>query len=220
MVMLPVPMSNEVVPSGTRVNFLSVLVMLGVTAVGGLGLLLAGSIGSIVRGRWYSANRLGQMRDSVARGTTPQRTFVEQFDSLTTTAKDRAAAARALREFRTSNPGAVPLAELVWMGYGRMLYQQDKVSSTEIRRMATEVYSRSASAYNQLGRAYLFRFDTATALTVFHQAHDLSRHDLVVRDMIAKLDASRVGPSPEAIGRFQVRHDHATGRRQAKKVAP
>jgi hypothetical protein len=203
MVMLPVPMSNEVVPSGTRVNFLSVLLMLGVTAVGGLGLLLAGSIGSIVRGRWYSANRLGQMRDSVARGTTPQRTFVEQFDSLTTTAKDRAAAARALREFRTSNPCAVPLAELVWMGYGRMLYQQDKVSSTEIRRMAKEVYSRSASAYNQLERAYLFRFDTATALTVFHQAHDLSRQDLVVRDMIAKLDASRVGPSPEAIGRFK-----------------
>src|SRR5678815_1181944 len=48
MVMLPVPSSNDVVPSGTRVNFLSVLVMLGVTAVGGLGLLLAGSIGSIV----------------------------------------------------------------------------------------------------------------------------------------------------------------------------
>src|SRR5215203_1335380 len=48
MVMLPVPMSNQVVPSGTRVNFLSVLVMLGVTAVGGLGLLLAGSITSII----------------------------------------------------------------------------------------------------------------------------------------------------------------------------
>src|SRR5512138_2525546 len=48
MVMLPVPVSNQVVPSGTRVNFLSVLVVLGVTAVGGLGLLLVGSIGSIV----------------------------------------------------------------------------------------------------------------------------------------------------------------------------
>ena len=48
MVMLPVPVSNQVVPSGTRVNFLSVLVMLGVTAVGGLGLFLAGSIGSLV----------------------------------------------------------------------------------------------------------------------------------------------------------------------------
>src|SRR4029078_8281542 len=48
MVMLPVPMSNSVVPSGTRVNFLSVLVMLGVTAVGGLGLLLAGSVGAMV----------------------------------------------------------------------------------------------------------------------------------------------------------------------------
>ena len=48
MVMLPVTTSTEVVPSGTRVNFLSVVVMLGVTAVGGLGLLLAGSVGSIV----------------------------------------------------------------------------------------------------------------------------------------------------------------------------
>jgi hypothetical protein len=46
--MLPAPMSNQVVPSGTRVNFLSVLVMFGVTAVGGLGLLLAGSISSLV----------------------------------------------------------------------------------------------------------------------------------------------------------------------------
>src|SRR6476620_1887261 len=48
MAMLPVPVWNQVVPSGPRVNFLSVLVMLGVTAVGALGLLLAGSIASIV----------------------------------------------------------------------------------------------------------------------------------------------------------------------------
>jgi regulator of protease activity HflC (stomatin/prohibitin superfamily) len=48
MAMLPIPTSNQVVPSGTRVNFLSVLVMLGVTAVGGLGLLLTGSVGAIL----------------------------------------------------------------------------------------------------------------------------------------------------------------------------
>jgi regulator of protease activity HflC (stomatin/prohibitin superfamily) len=48
MVMLPVPISNSVVPSGTRVNFLSVLVMLGVTALGAIGLLLAGSVGALV----------------------------------------------------------------------------------------------------------------------------------------------------------------------------
>jgi regulator of protease activity HflC (stomatin/prohibitin superfamily) len=48
--MLMVPASNEnlVVPHGARVNFLTVLVTLGITAVGGLGLLLAGSIGSLV----------------------------------------------------------------------------------------------------------------------------------------------------------------------------
>ena len=48
MAMVPVPISNAVVPGGTRVNFLSVLVTLGFTAVGGIGLLLAGSIASIV----------------------------------------------------------------------------------------------------------------------------------------------------------------------------
>jgi regulator of protease activity HflC (stomatin/prohibitin superfamily) len=40
--------TNAVVPSGARMNFLSVMLMLGVTAVGGLGLLLAGSVASIV----------------------------------------------------------------------------------------------------------------------------------------------------------------------------
>ena len=44
MLMIPAPSTNVVVPSGTRVNFLSVVMTLGVTAVGGLGLLLAGSI--------------------------------------------------------------------------------------------------------------------------------------------------------------------------------
>ena len=48
MLMVPAPGSYPVVPGGTRVNFLSVLVTLGVTAVGGLGLLLAGSIASLV----------------------------------------------------------------------------------------------------------------------------------------------------------------------------
>jgi regulator of protease activity HflC (stomatin/prohibitin superfamily) len=48
MAMLPVQLSTPVVPAGTRMNFISVLLTLGVTAVGGIGLLLAGSIPSIV----------------------------------------------------------------------------------------------------------------------------------------------------------------------------
>src|SRR3982751_1397842 len=48
MLMVPAPSANAVVPSGTRVNFLSVLITLAVTAVGGAGLLLAGSIPAMV----------------------------------------------------------------------------------------------------------------------------------------------------------------------------
>jgi Membrane protease subunits, stomatin/prohibitin homologs len=48
MLMVPAPSANAVVPSGTRVNFLSVLITLGVSAVGAVGLLLAGSIPAIV----------------------------------------------------------------------------------------------------------------------------------------------------------------------------
>ena len=44
MLTIPAPSTNVVVPGGARVNFLSVVMTLGVTAVGGLGLLLAGSI--------------------------------------------------------------------------------------------------------------------------------------------------------------------------------
>ena len=48
MAMLPVEINNPVVPGGTRMNFISVLLTLGVTAIGGVGLLLAGSVSSIV----------------------------------------------------------------------------------------------------------------------------------------------------------------------------
>ena len=48
MLMVPASSTNAVVPSGTRMNFLSVLIALGVTAVGGIGLLLAHSIPAVV----------------------------------------------------------------------------------------------------------------------------------------------------------------------------
>src|SRR3954468_10940283 len=48
MLMVPAPSANAVVPSGARVNFLSVFITLGVTAVGAVGLLLAGSIPAVV----------------------------------------------------------------------------------------------------------------------------------------------------------------------------
>ena len=48
MLMVPASSANAVVPSGTRVNFLSVLITLGVTAVGAAGLLLAGSVAAVV----------------------------------------------------------------------------------------------------------------------------------------------------------------------------
>jgi hypothetical protein len=154
------------------------------------------------RGRWYPTERLQRMRDSVAERTRPQRRFVERFDSLIMQAKDASAALATLREFRAQYPTAVPIAELVWIGYGRLLYAQDKISSTEIRRIASEVYPRSSSAQNQVGRAFLFRLDTTEALKCFRNARNLSPHDLVVRDMIAKLEAARAGSTSSTLGRF------------------
>jgi regulator of protease activity HflC (stomatin/prohibitin superfamily) len=48
MLMVPASLPNQVVPAGARVNFLSVLLALGVTAVGGATLLVAGSIAGLV----------------------------------------------------------------------------------------------------------------------------------------------------------------------------
>jgi hypothetical protein len=45
MAMISVSSSNLTIPSGARVNFLSVLLTLAVSAIGGLALLLAGSVG-------------------------------------------------------------------------------------------------------------------------------------------------------------------------------
>ena len=132
------------------------------------------------------------MRDSISAKTTPERRFVFQFDSLMMIAKDAGAAAALLRQFRTAHPADVPLAELVWRGYGRMLYATDKPHSTEIRRMAVEVYPRSYSAHNELGRALLFAGDTAAAEGEFRTALALSPHNFVYRDMLEKLAAAHV----------------------------
>src|SRR6185295_10475782 len=111
--------------------------------------------GVVARGRWYSESRLREMRDSVARRTTPQREFARQFDSLVMQAKDPRRAADALRSFIRLNPGAIPLAELVWSGYGRLTFAKDPVASTEIREMETVAYPSSASARYDVARAYL-----------------------------------------------------------------
>lgn len=50
MLTVPAPVSTSVVPSGTRVNFLSAVLTLGVAAVGGVGLLLAHSVAAVVTG--------------------------------------------------------------------------------------------------------------------------------------------------------------------------
>ena len=48
MLTVPAPASTSVVPSGTRVNFLSAVLTLGVVAVGGVGLLVAHSVAAVV----------------------------------------------------------------------------------------------------------------------------------------------------------------------------
>lgn len=48
MLMVPVESSSQIVPGGSRMNFLSVLLTLGATAAGGLGLLFLGSAGGLV----------------------------------------------------------------------------------------------------------------------------------------------------------------------------
>jgi len=131
------------------------------------------------------------MRDSVARRVAPQRRFVERFDSLIIKAKDMRTAANELRAFVGENPGAKPFAELVWEGYGRLSIAKDPVASIEIREMQAAAYPTSVAAENSVGRAYLFRGDTTTALKHFVRARDLVADNLVTEDQVAKLTAAR-----------------------------
>ena len=158
--------------------------------------------GVVARGRWYPPARLAAMRDSVAARTAPQRRFVLEFDSLMTKAKDAATAAELLREFRRQHPRSVPLAEIVWRGYGRLLYQQDKPSSNEIRAMAVEVYPDLFWAHNEMGRGHLFAGDTARALASFARSLRLSPHNFVVRDVVEKIAAAREGPAFDPVGTY------------------
>ena len=156
--------------------------------------------GVIARGRWYPPARLAAMRDSIAARTAPQRRFVVEFDSLMSKAKDAAKAAALLRQFRQQHPRAVPLAEIVWRGYGRTLYQQDKQSSNEIRSMAVEVYPDLFWAHNEMARGYLFAGDTARAMASFARSLRLSPSNFVVKDMVEKIDAARAGPTLDPVG--------------------
>ncbi len=163
--------------------------------------------GVVARGRWYSEDRLRAMRDSVARRTAPQRRFVERFDSLIMQAKDPRRAADELRAFLRENPEARPLAELVWEGYGRLSFARDPVASTEIRELQTAAYPASFAAENSVGRAYLARGDTMTALEHFDRARELGPNSFVSEDMIAKLSAAR---EPHSIARFDLAFDTVT----------
>jgi hypothetical protein len=163
--------------------------------------------GVLARGRWYPEARLRAMRDSVARRTAAQRQFVERFDSLIVKAKDMRTAANELRAFVGEHPSAKPFAELVWEGYGRLSIARDPVASIEIRELQAAAYPTSVAAENSLGRAYLIRGDTATALRHFVRARDLVADNFVTEDLVAKLTAAR---APKRASQFDVSFDTVT----------
>ena len=68
--------------------------------------------------------------------------------------------------------------------------------------LASELYPRSHSAANEVGRGYLLAGDTAQALVYFRRSLTISPHNTAVRRMVDKLEDSRRPLRFEPAGRI------------------
>jgi tetratricopeptide (TPR) repeat protein len=175
--------------------------------------------GVMARGRWYSIGRITAMRDSVAARNTPRRAFVATFDSTLVKARNPRAAAQMLRQFLAENPTAVPFAELVWRGYGRLRFSDDTTSSIAIRRAMTEALPQSLLAWSELARGLLASGDTAGALQAFDRSLALSPRNSSVRDTDEKVKAKRSGSPESAVGTYRFETFTSRGKQYAPTVA-
>jgi imidazolonepropionase-like amidohydrolase len=160
--------------------------------------------GTMTRGRWYTPEELQQMRDSIAARNAAVHPLVAQLDSLAMKANDGAASVAVFERIRRTWPDAVPVAELVARGYGRTLFLKgDRPNAIRLRQQVEELYSRSHSAANEVGRGYLFAGDTSNALMHFRRSLALSPHNSAVRRMVDKLEDSRRALRFQPAGRWE-----------------
>jgi imidazolonepropionase-like amidohydrolase len=160
--------------------------------------------GTMARGRWYPPAALRVMRDSIAARNAKLHPLVKQLDSLAMKANDGPASVALLERIRREFPDATPVAELVARGYGRQLFLTgDRPNAIKLRTRVAELYPRSHSAANEVGRGYLFSGDTTTALVWFHRSLSLSPHNSAVRRMADKLEDVRRPLRFTAAGRYE-----------------
>jgi hypothetical protein len=147
--------------------------------------------GVMARGRWYTREQIQSARDSIAARNKLLHPLIVQLDSLAMKLTNGAPALRLFQDIRRDFPDATPVAELVLRGYGRQLYLKgDRPNATRLREQAAALYARSFSAENEIGRAYMYNGDTATALAHFKKALAYSPFNTQLSRMIDKLEDS------------------------------
>ena len=160
--------------------------------------------GTMARGRWYAAEELQRMRDSIAARNAQVHPLVAVLDSLAMKANDGPASVALFKRIRDTWPDVVPLAELVARGYGRTLFLKgDRPNAIKLRLLVEKLYSRSHSAANEVGRGYLFAGDTGNALVHFRRSLSISPENSAVRRMVDKLEDSRRPLRFQAVGRWE-----------------
>ncbi len=148
--------------------------------------------GTVTRGRWYALADLQRMRDSIAIRNAAVHPLVSQLDSLAMKANAGAESVALFERIRSTYPDVVPVFELVLRGYGRTLYLKgDRPNAIRLRLLVEQLYPRSHSAANEVGRGYLFAGDTTNALIHFRRSLAISPHNSNVRRMVEKLEDSR-----------------------------
>ncbi|HKP75028.1 MAG TPA: amidohydrolase family protein [Longimicrobiaceae bacterium] len=158
--------------------------------------------GTFARGRWYPAAALGRMRDSIAARNARVHPLVMRLDSLVQ-AGNAGGAADLLEQIHREFPDVSPVAEPVLIGWGRTLYLRgDKPNAIRLRLLSEELFPRSFSAPNQVGRGYLFAGDTSTALVHFRRSLAMSPHNSNVRRTIGRVEDARRSPAFAPGGRW------------------
>ena len=159
--------------------------------------------GVIARGRMYTAAAIQALRDSIAARNAPVHELTYQLDSLSMRANDGPAAVAVFERLRRDHPAVVPIAELVVRGYGRTLFLKgDRPNAVRLRLLAAQLYPKSHSAANEVGRGYLYAGDTTRALEHFRRSLAISPHNSAVRRMVEKVEDGRKAPRFPPAGRY------------------
>jgi hypothetical protein len=130
--------------------------------------------------------------------------LISRLDSLTMKAHAGPESVALFEQIRSTYPDAVPVAELVLRGYGRTLFLNgDRPNAIRFRLITEQLYSRSHSAANEVGRGYLFAGDTSNALIHFWRSLMISPHNSSIRRMVDKLETSRQRLRYPKSGRYE-----------------